>query len=145
VLLDGAHNPDGAAALAQALDDLRPFLAGGRAVPQEPLTIVWASMADKDVGGVLRAVAASRALTGASVVCTAVDLPRALAPEALAAAWRLVLPGARVTTAPNPAAALAAALRDGRGPVVVAGSLYLVGAARARLVDDPALRDPVVV
>ncbi len=32
----------------------------------------------------------------------------------------------------------------GRGPVVVAGSLYLVGAARARLVDDPALRDPDV-
>ena len=28
------------------------------------------------------------------------------------------------------------------GPVVVAGSLYLVGAARARLVDDPALDDP---
>ncbi|HWP62552.1 MAG TPA: bifunctional folylpolyglutamate synthase/dihydrofolate synthase, partial [Candidatus Binatia bacterium] len=29
VLLDGAHNPAGAAALALALDDLRPFLAGG--------------------------------------------------------------------------------------------------------------------
>jgi hypothetical protein len=26
---------------------------------------------------------------------------------------------------------------------VVAGSLYLVGAVRARLVDDPLLRDPV--
>ncbi len=33
LLLDGAHNPDGAAALAQALDDLRPFLAGGRESP----------------------------------------------------------------------------------------------------------------
>ena len=30
VLLDGAHNPAGAAALATALDDLRPFLAPGR-------------------------------------------------------------------------------------------------------------------
>ena len=29
VLLDGAHNPAGAAALALALDDLRPFLDGG--------------------------------------------------------------------------------------------------------------------
>ena len=28
------------------------------------------------------------------------------------------------------------------GPVVVAGSLYLVGVARGRLVDDPVLRDP---
>ena len=29
------------------------------------------------------------------------------------------------------------------GTVVIAGSLYLVGAARERLVDDPLLRDPV--
>src|SRR6185369_17275696 len=29
VLLDGAHNPAGAAALALALDDLRPFIASG--------------------------------------------------------------------------------------------------------------------
>ena len=35
------------------------------------------------------------------------------------------------------------ALRAVDGPIVVAGSLYLVGAARARLVDDPLLRDPV--
>ena len=31
------------------------------------------------------------------------------------------------------------------GPIVVAGSLYLVGAVRARLVDDPLLRDPITV
>jgi hypothetical protein len=41
----------------------------------------------------------------------------------------------------SPAAALAAALADAPGPIVVAGSLYLVGALRALLVDDPALRD----
>ena len=34
------------------------------------------------------------------------------------------------------------ALREARGPVVVAGSLYLVGTARGILVDDPTLRDP---
>jgi folylpolyglutamate synthase/dihydropteroate synthase len=28
------------------------------------------------------------------------------------------------------------------GPIVVAGSLYLVGEVRGALVDDPALRDP---
>ena len=39
--------------------------------------------------------------------------------------------------------ALDLALREEKGPVVVAGSLYLVGAARARLVDDPALLDPI--
>ena len=34
--------------------------------------------------------------------------------------------------------------RRGAGPglIVVAGSLYLVGAVRAHLVDDPDLRDP---
>ena len=142
VLLDGAHNPDGAAALAVALDDLRPYLAGGGASP-EPITLVWASMGDKDVAGVVEAVARSSALAGATVVCTAVDLPRAMPPEELAAAWRARLPASTVVTAPGPDAALDVALALGLGPVVVAGSLYLVGAARARLVDDPALRDPV--
>ena len=141
VLLDGAHNPDGAAALAVALDDLRPHLAGGGAAP-EPVTLVWASMADKDVEGVIDAIARSSSLSGATVVCTAVDLPRAMPPEALAAAWRGRLPTATVLTAPDPGAALDLALDSSRGPVVVAGSLYLVGAARARLVDDPALQDP---
>ena len=41
-----------------------------------------------------------------------------------------------------PVAALERALAAGDGPIVVAGSLYLVGAIRAQLVDDPALRDP---
>ena len=46
---------------------------------------------------------------------------------------------AEATAAPD--AALERALGDAAGPVVVAGSLYLVGEVRARLVDDPALRD----
>ncbi len=101
-------------------------------------------MADKDVVGVIDAVARSSSLAGATVVCTAVDLPRAMSPGTLADAWRARLPAATVVTAPDPDAALDVALGRGRGPVVVAGSLYLVGAARARLVDDPALRDPVL-
>jgi dihydrofolate synthase/folylpolyglutamate synthase len=140
VLLDGAHNPAGGAALAQALDDLRPHLDGGEAAP---LTLVWASMADKDVAGVIAAVAASRTLGLATVVCTSLDVPRAMPADDLAAAWRARLPGARVITARGADAALDLALATARGPVVVAGSLYLVGAVRARLVDDPALRDPV--
>ena len=75
-------------------------------------------------------------------MCTALDLPRALPAADLAAIWRAALPRRDVRTAPNPDEALDLALAMGRGPVVVAGSLYLVGAARARLVDDPALRDP---
>ena len=99
-------------------------------------------MADKDVAGVVAAAGASRSLAGAMILCTALDLPRAMPAEDLAAAWRAALPGADVRTVPNPDEALDLALRTGRGPVVVAGSLYLVGAVRARLVDDPALRDP---
>lgn len=136
VLLDGAHNPAGAAALAIALDDLRPFLRSG------PLTLVVASMADKDVGGVVAALAAARALDGAWIVATRIDAPRALAADELAAAWRAGRPDVTVTTEPDPGAALGAAIAGADGPVVVAGSLYLVGFARARLVDDPLLRDP---
>jgi dihydrofolate synthase / folylpolyglutamate synthase len=137
VLLDGAHNPAGAAALATALDDLRPFLSAG------PLTLVTASMSDKDVDGVVAALSASSSLAGARIVATAVDLPRAMAPAALAARWAAARPGEPApTVAPDPLIALDTALSAGRGPVVVAGSLYLVGAIRAVLVDDPDLRDP---
>ena len=44
VLLDGAHNPDGAAALAAAVDELAPGLPAGEAV------LLLALMSDKAVG-----------------------------------------------------------------------------------------------
>ncbi|MEO5941082.1 MAG: bifunctional folylpolyglutamate synthase/dihydrofolate synthase, partial [Candidatus Limnocylindrales bacterium] len=73
--------------------------------------------------------------------------PRALPAAELAAAWERAggaAPGARrsVTAEPDVAAALDRILAGPPGPLVVAGSLYLVGAVRARLVDDPLLRDP---
>jgi dihydrofolate synthase/folylpolyglutamate synthase len=138
VLLDGAHNPAGAAALATSLDDLRPFLTVGRP------TLVTASMADKDVAGVVRALAAASALTDARVIATQVDLARALPADDLAAVWRsLGGPDRTVIVEPEAAAALDRALDGPPGPIIVAGSLYLVGAIRARIVDDPLLRDPV--
>jgi dihydrofolate synthase/folylpolyglutamate synthase len=139
VLLDGAHNPAGAAALATALTDLRPFLTDG------PVTLVTASMADKDVDGVARALAASPAMRDATVVCTSLDVARALPAADLAAHWQRAQVSGRVVVQADLDAALDAALHGstaGSGPVVIAGSLYLVGAARARLVDDPDLRDP---
>jgi len=154
VVLDGAHNPAGAAALAVALDDLRPFLEPG---PGAPLTLVTASMADKDVDGVIDALIGdgAGALTDATVVCTSLGVPRAMPAEDLAAHWRVRRAGpadragrpgrpgraGRTIVEPDPIAAVERALR-GSGPVVVAGSLYLVGAARGHLVDDPDLRDP---
>ena len=139
VLLDGAHNPAGASALAIALDDLRPFLSDG------PVTLVTASMADKDVDGIIAALGRAAAMAGATIICTSVDLGRALPAEALAARWRRAQPDATVLVEADPVAAVDQALArrsTGTGPVVVAGSLYLVGAARGHLVDDPNLRDP---
>ena len=145
ILLDGAHNPAGAAALAEALDDLRPYLSPG------PIGLVTAAMADKDVDGVIRALLASTALEGATVVASTVDLSRAMPADELARRWRAVaadktapVTGAgRVSTVaePDPLAALRRA-QEMPGPTVVAGSLYLVGAIRAHLVDDPDLREP---
>lgn len=136
VLLDGAHNPAGAAALAQAIDDLRPHLGPGR------LTLVTATMADKDVTGVVGALARAQGIAHASIVATSVDLPRALPGADLAAVWRRHLPTALIRTEPDPIAALERALAEADGPVIVAGSLYLVGAVRGHLVHDPLLRDP---
>jgi dihydrofolate synthase/folylpolyglutamate synthase len=138
VLLDGAHNPAGAATLATALDDLRPHLDPGR------VTLLTASMADKDVAGIVAALTRATALHGGVVIATAVDLPRAMPAEELAELWRRHGSGpSRVLAEPDPERALDRALAEADGPIVVAGSLYLVGAVRSRLVDDPLLRDPV--
>jgi dihydrofolate synthase/folylpolyglutamate synthase len=141
VLLDGAHNPAGAAALAAALDDLRPFLRADRP------TLLTATMADKDVAGVVAALAASATLSDARIVATMVDAPRAMPADELAAVWTAAAGegGARraVTAEPDLASALDRILAGPPGPLIVAGSLYLVGAVRARLVDDPVLRDPI--
>jgi dihydrofolate synthase/folylpolyglutamate synthase len=136
VLLDGAHNPAGAAALAQALDDLRPYLSRG------PVTLVMAAMADKDVDGIIDALSGSSSLLGATIVATTLDAARAMSAEELAGRWRERAPRiAEVTAVRDPLEAVARG-RDRGGPVVVAGSLYLVGLVRGHLVDDAELRDP---
>jgi len=138
VLLDGAHNPAGAATLALAIDDLTPFLRPGRA------TLVLAIMADKDVDGVIGELSAAAGFRNARVICTAPGGGRALPADLLASRWRAVT-GRPAETAADPHGALDAALSSESGPVFVAGSLYLVGAARAQLVDDPdLLPDPPI-
>jgi dihydrofolate synthase/folylpolyglutamate synthase len=114
ILLDGAHNPAGAAALALALRDL------GLRRP----SIVFGAMRGKKVREVLRALAPLEP----HFVFTAVDDPGAHAPEDLAAAWADL--GGSAATEPDPAEAVR---RAGGDPVVVAGSLYLVGAVRGMI------------
>ncbi len=144
VLLDGAHNPAGAAALATALDDLRPHLVGGRTSEPPPLTLVHGSMADKDVAGIIAAFDRAEALRGARIIATQVPGDRALAADELAASWRATRPAASIVVLADVGAALDRALELAEGTIVVAGSLYLVGEARRRWLDDPRLRDPEV-
>jgi dihydrofolate synthase/folylpolyglutamate synthase len=114
LVLDGAHNPDAAAALARALASLE-----GRV----PALILGVS-ADKDVEGVVAA------LTGVAdhlVATRASSSPRAMPPEELGR-----VAGADAVAA-DPAEALRIGMRwagDG-ATVVTAGSLFLVGEVRA--------------
>lgn len=114
VLLDGAHNPAGAAALARALRDLGV----------ERPTVVFGAMRAKDVRGVLLALAPLQP----AFIFTRVDDPGASDPVELARTWSRI--GGFARTAATPAEALERAEGD---PVVVAGSLYLVGAVRGMI------------
>jgi dihydrofolate synthase/folylpolyglutamate synthase len=111
LLLDGAHNPPGALALAAHLD-----AAGlsGR------VDLLFGGMADKD----LAAVFAPLAARARRIVLVAPESPRAEPPESLRA--RFGRP--ELETAPSVVAGLSR-LEDsgGDGPILVAGSLYLVG------------------
>ncbi len=114
VLLDGAHNPAGARALARALAGL------GLRRP----TVVFGAMRGKDVGGALAELAAVEP----RFVFTRIDDPNAHDPDDLARAGRRL--GGRARTAPDARRALEIATGD---PVVVAGSLYLVGEIRGMI------------
>jgi dihydrofolate synthase/folylpolyglutamate synthase len=117
VLLDGCHNAPGAAALALFLRD--GGLAGrGR--------LVFGAMADKDV----EAIAAILFPAAASVRLVTAPSPRAATAGDLARRTAAVRPDAL------PRESLEAALREllaepDPAPIIVAGSLYLVGEARS--------------
>ena len=141
VLLDGAHNPAGAAALAEALDDLAPFLAPGRP-----------TLVTGDHGGQGRGRRSGRPRRGGAAAGGASDLHRPVGrPGAAGRATCRALDGRGGSTgngratgglrrsASRPGRGSGERLRRGAGPVIVAGSLYLVGAARAILVDDSRL------
>ncbi len=120
VLLDGAHNPDGAAALAAALSALHP----GR-----PAELVFGVLDDKDHLGMLRALAGvARRLHLVAPASTRARPPAEVATQARALGLPADLHGG-VGEALGCARAAAA---DG-ALVVVAGSLYLVGEARTLL------------
>jgi dihydrofolate synthase / folylpolyglutamate synthase len=119
VLLDAAHNPAGANALRAYLD------AAGVA----PLPMVLAVMADKDVRQMVSALAPCASM----FVATTVASKRALTAEALAQTIAGVAPRVRVCAEPDADRAVNAALTEAER-IAVAGSIFLVGPLRARLI-----------
>lgn len=118
LVIDGAHNADGAAALAAWMD-----MVGLREV-----TLVTALMRDKDATAVLAPLAAR----AASAIVLQVHPPRGLPTDAVAAELKHCVPALFVSEADAPSAALQDAFARG-APIVVAGSLFLAGAVLAAL------------
>ncbi|MFL5300821.1 MAG: glutamate ligase domain-containing protein, partial [Anaeromyxobacteraceae bacterium] len=120
LLLDGAHNPDGAAALAAALRALHP----GR-----PVELVFGVLADKDHAAMLAAVApVARALH-----LVAPSSPRARPPGSYRALAESFVTSVDEHESVADAIRCARAGAAGGGVACVAGSLYVVGEARALL------------
>ena len=131
IVLDAAHNPAGAEATVEALQDSFTF---------SPLVGVVGVMADKDVEGVLAAFEP----VFAHIVCTQNSTQRAMPAGELAEVARGIFGVDRVSVAPSLADAVdqAAALAEaggvfgegiGSGGVLVTGSVVTVGEARAML------------
>jgi dihydrofolate synthase/folylpolyglutamate synthase len=131
ILLDAAHNPHGAEAMAEALEDSFAF---------SPLIGVVGVMVDKDVEGVLAALEPHLA----HIVCTQNSTERAMPAADLAVVAREVFGPDRVSVAPRLADAIdeGTALAEagealgtsiGSGAVLVTGSVITVGEARTLL------------
>ena len=122
-LIDGAHNPAGVAALQQALKDFS----------FRQLILVWGAMVDKDLGTTLQTIAPM----AGTIIFTRPESERSASPEQLQAALpptlepKIILTGS-VQAALEQACALAAA----DDLICIAGSLFLVGAARQLLLGD---------
>ena len=122
IVLDAAHNLDGALACAATLDE--EFTLTGS------LVMVVGFLAGRDPEEMLRALGASDA--GFLIACTP-DTPRAiLAPEVAAAAGRLGIVAESVPSV-DEAVRRAIAISSADDLILVTGSLYVVGAARTAL------------
>jgi dihydrofolate synthase / folylpolyglutamate synthase len=127
VVLDTCHNPHGAQATIEGVTEAFDF---------NPLIGVVAMMADKDVAGVLGIF--ETAMT--TIVCTTIaSTTRALPAVQLAEKAAELFGAERVQVAENMTEAIETAVRlaDEAGPgagVLIAGSVYAAGEARAMLV-----------
>lgn len=121
VLLDGSHNPAGAAALAATL--------GGQKLPQKPAAVLGV-LADKAAAEMLRALGDSFN----TIYAVTPDCPRAMSAEALAELAARELPEVPVYPCADLGQALDTALGLPQG-AVVCGSLYLAAQVRPMLLE----------
>ncbi|HEX6322897.1 MAG TPA: cyanophycin synthetase, partial [Vicinamibacterales bacterium] len=117
VLIDAAHNPAGARALAAYVAEVH-----GR------LPFVFGAMRDKDIAGILEPLAPVML----SLTLTKASTPRAASIEELDAAAARAAPDVPRRHAASPMAAIDEAAGGG-ATVAVAGSLYLAGDVLAAL------------
>lgn len=117
LILDGAHNRHGAAALARGL---RTYFPGCR------FTLIMGVMADKDISGILEQMEP----LAARVFCIAPPSERAVPAEELAARIRSV--PAFAAASPEEAYRRACTFSE---PVCAFGSLYYVGAVREQAME----------
>lgn len=123
-VLDGAHNPAAARALAAFLKDFVP----------RPVTMVFGAMKDKSVAEMLDTLVprVNR------IVLTKSENTRAMEPAEIENLLHGRFPAAKISTGDSVKEALriAAEMSDD-GAIVVTGSLYLVGEAKKILADNP--------
>ena len=117
VILDGAHNPHAARVLAETWNSR---------FPQTKASLVFSAVAAKDIAGILEILAP---LAEKILLCP-VDTPRAVTAEELAS--HLPQEAPQHETFSTFQTALAAAQTQSN-PILIAGSLFLVGEARAFL------------
>jgi dihydrofolate synthase/folylpolyglutamate synthase len=115
VIVDGAHNPAGARALAAFVAETF----------DHRLPIVLGAMRDKDLAGIITALAPA----ASCFVMTAAATGRAARPDDLVDVAARVAPGVHAVTRARPLDAVKTAAGFG-APVLVAGSLYLAGEIR---------------
>ena len=122
-MLDGAHNPAGARALARSLREL---------FGERPLTLVLGLSRDKDARAILDVLAP----LATRLVLTRASNERAADPRALAAILPPASPPAEL--AESPGQALGVAMQSRGTPIVcVAGSLFLLGDVLTLLAGEP--------
>ena len=131
IVLDGGHNPQGAASLASLMQEVM-----GGAVKGRKVRLVMGVMADKDLNAILHAYKEG-GIDLHEAVAVRPDNPRSLPPDELLYNIKLVYNNGVITTGyDDPCDGVRYALERSREdgiPLLITGSLYLLGQIRTYL------------